>query len=46
MTIEEAIDHCEKRACYCDACGMEHLQLAEWLMELQVLRKAMDGEGQ
>lgn len=40
MTLEEAIKHCEEQAeKHCgDGCGMEHKQLAEWLIELQHYR--------
>lgn len=40
MTLEEAIKHCEEVAdSKCDACGAEHKQLAEWLIELKGRRK-------
>ena len=40
MTLEEAIEHAEKRAKKdCTECGKEHAQLAEWLRELQEYRK-------
>lgn len=39
MTLEEAIKHCEQKACNHSACAKEHEQLAEWLKELQALRK-------
>ncbi len=37
MTLEEAIDHALSvaEACACEECGMEHLQIAEWLSELK-----------
>lgn len=40
MTLEEAIKHCEEQAeKHCgDDCGMEHKQLAEYLIELQHYR--------
>lgn len=45
MTLEEAIQHCyevSKCADNCD-CSKEHLQLAEWLEELQE-RRSMSQE--
>ena len=40
MTLDEAIDHCLERANQdCSSCADEHLQLAEWLIELKDLRK-------
>lgn len=38
MTLEEAIQHCIEKS-DCTECGAEHKQLAEWLEELQTLRK-------
>ena len=38
MTLEEAIKHCEEKACSNDECSKEHKQLAEWLKELQALK--------
>lgn len=39
MTIAEAIEHCiEKSKSTNCKCAKEHLQLAEWLIELQELR--------
>ncbi len=39
MTIEEAVRHCyEVAENNCTDCGKEHLQLAEWLRELDRLR--------
>lgn len=35
MTLEEAIIHCEEKACDNTQCSLEHRQLAEWLKELQ-----------
>ena len=37
MTIEQAIEHCEEVATHCGIkeCEEEHLQLADWLKELQ-----------
>lgn len=32
MTLDEAIAHCEEKAKTCNACGLEHKQLAEWLV--------------
>jgi hypothetical protein len=39
MMLEEAIQHCRERALSCDACGGEHLQLAQWLEELLQYRR-------
>lgn len=39
MTLEEAIIHCKEKACGNTQCALEHRQLAEWLKELQSLRK-------
>ena len=39
MTLEEAIKHCEEKACKKDQCAFEHKQLAEWLMELKAYRQ-------
>ena len=40
MTLDEAIDHCLERANQdCSSCADEHLQLAEWLIELKDLHK-------
>ena len=38
MTLEEAIKHCEEKACGDSECNREHKQLAEWLKELQRLK--------
>ena len=38
MTLEEAIEHCEQKACEHSKCAEEHKQLAEWLKELQTLK--------
>ncbi len=42
MTLEEAIAHATSVAeiCACEECGMEHLQIAEWLTELKTRREA------
>ena len=42
MEIEEAIKHCREVASNqntCKECSNEHLQLLEWLVELQQLRE-------
>ena len=39
MTLEETIKHCEQKACDNSERSKEHRQLAEWLKELQELRK-------
>ena len=44
MTLEEAIEHCEQKACEHSKCAEEHKQLAEWLKELQVLRRNSNTE--
>lgn len=41
MTLDEAIEHCREKA-DCTKCGMEHQQLAEWLIELKSRRNAME----
>ena len=38
MTLEDAIKHCEQKACGNDECSKKHKQLAEWLKELQALK--------
>lgn len=40
LALKEAIEHCEEQAeKHCgDGCGMEHKQLAEWLIELRHYR--------
>lgn len=41
MELEEAIQHCLEKAANnetCKECKDEHLQLAEWLIELKVRR--------
>lgn len=43
MTLEEAIIHCNEKACGNTQCALEHRQLAEWLQELQALRKNNKG---
>lgn len=42
MTLDEAIAHCEEKAKTCNACGLEHKQLAEWLKELKSAREEHD----
>ena len=39
MTLEEAIIHSKEKACGNTQCALEHRQLAEWLKELQSLRR-------
>jgi hypothetical protein len=40
MTLDEAIDHAQKKAGECTtACGLEHAQLARWLCELRDFRE-------
>ena len=38
MTLEEAIMHCEEKACGNSQCALEHKQLAKWLKELRILK--------
>ena len=46
MTLDEAIEHAKevgsKMMCSCKTCecGKEHMQLASWLEELKIYRKA------
>lgn len=42
MSLDEAIAHCEEKAKTCDACGLEHKQLAEWLKELKSAREELE----
>lgn len=40
LSLNEAILHCQERATGdCSECAREHLQLAEWLEELKILRE-------
>ena len=39
MTLEEAIIHCEKKTGANTECSAEHKQFAEWLKELQELKR-------
>lgn len=39
MTLDEAVLHCEQKSCGNTQCNQEHKQLAEWLKELQLLKK-------
>lgn len=39
MKLEEAIEHCKSIACETSDCGMEHAQLAEWIIELKELKE-------
>lgn len=50
MTIDEAIEHIEERACGNDQCAKNHAQLADWLrelrrarMEIELLKTLRDG---
>ena len=43
MTLDEAIKHCEdviekQKSCNKIECANEHIQLAEWLKELQAIK--------
>ena len=42
MTIDEAIEHTEERACGNDQCAKDHAQLADWLRELRRARMEID----
>lgn len=44
MTLDEAIEHCLEVAknTTCAGCKEEHLQLAEWLLELKKRREQND----
>ena len=42
MTIDEAIEHVEERACGNDQCAKDHAQLADWLRELRRARMEID----
>lgn len=44
MTLDEAIKHCLEiaKSDVCANCKNEHLQLAEWLLELKGRRKKND----
>lgn len=42
MTLDEAIIHCEEKACGTTGCAMEHKQLCEWLKELRRLTGGKD----
>ena len=41
MTLDNAIEHCNDVANSCKnkSCANDHLQLAEWLMELKKLKE-------
>ena len=42
MTLDEAIEHTEERACGNDQCSKDHAQLADWLRELRRARMEID----
>ena len=42
MTIDEAIEQVEERACGNDQCAKDHAQLADWLRELRRARMEID----
>lgn len=44
MILEEAIEHYEQKPCEHSKCAEEYKQLAEWLKELQALRKNTGSE--
>ena len=37
MTLDEAIEHCQEKINN-TPCGLEHLQLRNWLIELKTLK--------
>lgn len=39
MTLDEAIEHCQEKIDNTQ-CGLEHLQLRDWLIELKKFREA------
>lgn len=39
MTLNEAIEHCEQKACGNTECAADHRQLKEWLLELKEKRE-------
>lgn len=39
MTLDEAIKHCEEKACGNSECAKDHKQLSEWLKELKALKQ-------
>ena len=41
MTLEEAIIHCNEKACDDSICALEHKQLAEWLEELKKTKEVI-----
>ncbi len=38
MTLDEAIEHCNEKINNTQ-CGLEHLQLRDWLIELRTLKR-------
>jgi molecular chaperone GrpE (heat shock protein) len=42
MKLDEAIQHCEEKACENNQCSKEHKQLAEWLKELKQIQQEFD----
>ena len=42
MTLKEAIEHAEERACGNDQCAKDHAQLSDWLRELRRARMEID----
>ena len=42
MTIDEAIEHAEEKACGNGQCAKDHAQLVDWLRELRRARMEID----
>ena len=42
MTLNDAITHALEKAAEAHACGDEHYQLAQWLIELKARREKKD----
>ena len=42
MTLDEAIEHADERACGNDQCAKDHAQLADWLRELREARLTIE----
>lgn len=42
MTLDEAIEHAEERACGNDQCAKDYAQLSDWLRELREARLTID----
>lgn len=44
MTLDEAIKHCQEKACGSSLCARDHKQLALWLIELKQRRNGTYGK--